>query len=105
MIGPLLMGAVAIVFGLRILAISGTLARWAANRHWTLHDAHMDSYSAKKRQTIRIGAMCFMSIGGALLLMGLLSGLITGRWVWSSLAVGPNSNVGQGVPQYGKELR
>ena len=87
MIGPILMGTTLIVMGLTGYAISITLARWGANWHWTLRDEQKPAYASRNRQTLRIGAICFMALGGALIIMGLLTALVTGRWVWSSLAV------------------
>lgn len=87
MIGPILMGATLIVMGAMGYAVSTTLARWGANWHWTLRDEEKPAYASRKRQTLRIGAICFIALGGALIVMGLLTALVTGRWVWSLLAV------------------
>ena len=82
----MLMGAVAVMFGLFVCAISNALSTWAANWHLTLRDEQKPSYAARKRQAIRIGAVCFMSFGGAILLVVLLVGLLSGRWHWITIA-------------------
>ncbi|MFJ4030157.1 hypothetical protein ACIPWF_22685 [Paenarthrobacter sp. NPDC089989] len=84
MIGPILLGTTCVLFGLLIYAISGPLSRWATDWHVYLREEQKPSYFAKKLQTIRIGAICFLAAGGAMVLMGLLVGLISGHWTWSS---------------------
>lgn len=76
MLGLVLMGTLWAGIGLFAFAVSGPLASWAANWHWTLREEQKPSFVAKKRRTIRTGAVCFMSLGTALVLLGLLTGLI-----------------------------
>lgn len=81
---PILIGCTSLVFGLLALAVSPALARFATNGHWFLRDEQKPAYESKKRQTLRIMSICFVTVGGGLIVVGLLTGLVTGQWVWSS---------------------
>ncbi|BCW35136.1 hypothetical protein StoSoilA2_11920 [Arthrobacter sp. StoSoilA2] len=85
MIGPMLLGATCMMFGLFIYALSRTLSRWATEWHVFLREEQKPTYFAKKLQTLRIGATCFLVAGGSILLVGLLVGLVSGHWAWSAM--------------------